>query len=448
MSVCNVNRTFLANFAKVDFGNDNAIVQKSGAGMKSETVWDESNKIRWIRSSATKDQNNAIRAELLKNLGEAFGLEGPKTNAKGNLVFTKAFMDRLEQLLGPAFKRDDFGVGKKGGEVSSGRPLTERRIKAILNQVTVVTRTTKFNAEDYLVKADAMLADADRPENVKHAEVIRKTATKVKEAINFLQHDLETIVSDNPHNELYDPKNDGEDAVGAYKFVMLIPREKATDAQRAEWTGPHGSGQCLYDAGDKVGVHLTKNALAAYLNEKAGFLVHLETFKATPDQDEFMEQFQEYMRYVLEQYVTATIDLYQDSADDSFVREKALGIFAHPGLCMEAQTSNIQECQQLNGLVRNEDVLGVEKDNVASLYHNEKTSLLDCMAKEVQVLENTNRSGKDLTWDDYKSVFEKNLVGRQRLVDDGTGKLVLTKIEMKHIEALKERLRADLFFEG
>jgi hypothetical protein len=40
-------------------------------------------------------------------------------------------MEKLEKMLGPAFKRDDFNVGADG-VVASGRPLTARRIKAIL----------------------------------------------------------------------------------------------------------------------------------------------------------------------------------------------------------------------------------------------------------------------------------------------------------------------------
>ena len=50
------------------------------------------------------------------------------------MTFSKAFMDRLEKLLGPAFKREDFGVGADG-TVSSGKPvvraITETDIDAI-----------------------------------------------------------------------------------------------------------------------------------------------------------------------------------------------------------------------------------------------------------------------------------------------------------------------------
>lgn len=45
-------------------------------------------------------------------------------------------MDRLEQLLGKELKRSDFGIGADG-TVSSGKPLTARRIKAILNKVNL-----------------------------------------------------------------------------------------------------------------------------------------------------------------------------------------------------------------------------------------------------------------------------------------------------------------------
>ncbi len=46
------------------------------------------------------------------------------------------FMTRLEQMIGvDVFKRGDFGVAGANGEVTSSKPLTERRISAILERV-------------------------------------------------------------------------------------------------------------------------------------------------------------------------------------------------------------------------------------------------------------------------------------------------------------------------
>ncbi len=74
--------------------------------------------------------NNAVRTELLRALGKAFSLDG-MSESNGKVRFTAAFMRKLERVLGADLKRDDFKIDANGC-VSSGRPLTARRINAIL----------------------------------------------------------------------------------------------------------------------------------------------------------------------------------------------------------------------------------------------------------------------------------------------------------------------------
>ena len=102
-----------------------------------------------FRLSGAKNANNAVRTELLCALGRAFDLEGVGNNIAGKTTFSRGFMDRLSELLGPDFRRDDFGIGNDG-PVKSGQPLTQRRIKAILNRATLVGRTKN---EDFDIKA-------------------------------------------------------------------------------------------------------------------------------------------------------------------------------------------------------------------------------------------------------------------------------------------------------
>ena len=85
-----------------------------------------------FRSKPTKAANNAVRTELLRSLGKAFGLSG-MTERDGKVSFSEDFMDRLARILGPAFKRSDFGIGEDG-TVKSGKPLTARRIRAIVTR--------------------------------------------------------------------------------------------------------------------------------------------------------------------------------------------------------------------------------------------------------------------------------------------------------------------------
>ena len=129
--------------AIANFGKDNKITQKGSYHGKLGVIF---------RSPNTAAANNATRTELLRSLGDVFGLEGIGRNAKGITTFSKGFMDKLSKLLGPEFKRDDFGVGKDG-TVSSGKPLTQRRISAIAKQAILVGKS-EYDHDTYKTKLD------------------------------------------------------------------------------------------------------------------------------------------------------------------------------------------------------------------------------------------------------------------------------------------------------
>lgn len=87
------------------------------------------------RSKEAKAENNEARTMLLQSLGNAFGLKG-MTTQNNQITFSPEFMNKLEHLLGKDFKREDFGIDKNG-VVASGKPLTHRRITAILQQAEI-----------------------------------------------------------------------------------------------------------------------------------------------------------------------------------------------------------------------------------------------------------------------------------------------------------------------
>ena len=87
------------------------------------------------RSDIEKAANNEMRTELLKALGNAFGMQ-MMTGNDGKARFTREFLRNLERKIGADFKRTDFSLDAEG-YVNSGRPLTARRIKAILNKVVM-----------------------------------------------------------------------------------------------------------------------------------------------------------------------------------------------------------------------------------------------------------------------------------------------------------------------
>ena len=147
---------FLANLggdnAIANLGGDNAIAKKNNYHGSPGKVF---------RAGSTKAANNAVRAELLRSLGNTFGFSG-MSEANGKATFSKEFMDKLEGFLGPAFKREDFGIGADG-TVSSGKPLTQRRIQAVERAVAdAATRLDDAVAAAKLAAKGAYSRDADK----------------------------------------------------------------------------------------------------------------------------------------------------------------------------------------------------------------------------------------------------------------------------------------------
>lgn len=140
-------------FSSVNFGDDDAIANLGGDDnlVQKDTL----GSFFWkpFRSRETAKRNNAVRTELLKALGQAFNLDGV-TKQEGKTTFSEDFMDRLSDLLGPAFKREDFEI--KDGVVASGKPLTQRRIKSIFKAAASVNAETPYDAQTYLAKAESI----------------------------------------------------------------------------------------------------------------------------------------------------------------------------------------------------------------------------------------------------------------------------------------------------
>ncbi|MBQ7177572.1 MAG: hypothetical protein IJS08_09170 [Victivallales bacterium] len=139
------NVTALDRFRNVEFGNNEnttAHITYSGDVEAGKVYGGKFSAIG--RSREEEKANNQVRTELLKTLGNLFGLEG-MTEANGKVTFSKAFMDKLEQMIGKDFKREDFGI--KNGVVASGRPLTQRRINAILDKAEILGVQAKKTGE-------------------------------------------------------------------------------------------------------------------------------------------------------------------------------------------------------------------------------------------------------------------------------------------------------------
>lgn len=183
------NPQALSRFANVNFGKDKSIVNL-GADKETLVKNNELGCFLWkpFRSEENEAKNNAVRTELLKALGQAFEINGV-TEHGGQTLFSSAFMDRLEEILGPeVFKREDFGL--EGGEVASGKPLTQRRITAIVKAACAKSELG-YDATAYSAKVDA-IADAlnNKDQNAPSTIAGRRYVNSMRRTIEFLESDL------------------------------------------------------------------------------------------------------------------------------------------------------------------------------------------------------------------------------------------------------------------
>ena len=136
----------ISAFSNAQFSSDKSSAGLDGNGGVKATGTYHGALSAIFRSSADKASNNAVRTELLRSLGQAFGIGG-MTETNGKVTFSKDFMDELESILGKdVFKRGDFKIGADG-TVTSGRPLTSRRISAIIAKATEAGQGTSSELE-------------------------------------------------------------------------------------------------------------------------------------------------------------------------------------------------------------------------------------------------------------------------------------------------------------
>ncbi|WP_406037885.1 hypothetical protein [Succinimonas sp.] len=74
----NINTSALDSFNKLVFQDENAVLHRDSqtSEIKQYGTFNKSSIFRFMRSGSDKAANNEIRAQLLKALGEAYGLSG------------------------------------------------------------------------------------------------------------------------------------------------------------------------------------------------------------------------------------------------------------------------------------------------------------------------------------------------------------------------------------
>ena len=401
MGSVNLNFEKLSSFSNVNFKDENTTVRFSGREIKSAGTWNKGNIFRWARSAGEKADNNAVRTRLLESLGEAFGIsEGIGTDGNGNKTFSRAFMDRLENILGPAFKRSDFFAGSGGGAVNSGKPLTQRRISAIIKQAQIVGKSD-FSLDVYDTKAKAMLANSAPNSKV------GKFANKVIGMISFLKDSLPKLIE---KNSSYDPEFDeGEEA----PYYSTLPEKEEEGAP-------------------EVRIPFNKGRVQNHLS-KLGYTFHFrENMEAKGDipPNEYPPKMFEYVNNTISTFIKLSVDLYEQlkDTDKKGDMEAAFAEIVDFPACMEGMTTSLMELQ---------GKAGVGEASAQVVDHDMKTPLVECMYKEVGVIMQ-GRDNESPSWSECRPILERNLVGKQRPLENGGE---LKTITVEDIDGLKQAFK-------
>jgi len=423
----NFNNNALSFFSAIKYDSPDAMVQKDGTGTKNSGIWNKHDINRWNRSSDDKKANNEIRTELLKSLGRAFGIsDGIGTDNEGRTTFSKEFMNKLERILGPEFKRGDFfGMFSSSGAVNSGKPLTQRRISAILAKAAVVGKTD-FNIDVYTTKAEAMLAKA------KTGTQRHEALTLVKTTLDFLKKELPTLIHVNSN---YDPEYEPGNLLFDTKYCISVPKQIA-EQDPDQMKPVADGGKMLYESGDDVVCKFNRTDVQNLINAKFGFLLHIADGlpNVDPSSDEFPGKLNGYVTTALSTFAKTAIDLLEDTNGKPLANEVLSDIMNGHG-CIEGRTSDLLELQTKHRLLRtapNEAPVDLNMiDNAAD--HDEKTPLVKCMFKEVEIIMR-GRNNETPQWDKCKSILEEKLVGLKRPLNEGEAP---QEIKQKDIEDLK-----------
>ncbi|MBQ7177151.1 MAG: hypothetical protein IJS08_07025, partial [Victivallales bacterium] len=280
----NFNAAALDPFRNAQLQGDNAIANfdaKTGDIKQAGTY--KGKFIAMFRGGTSKAQNNAARTELLRSLGQAFGIEG-MSEKDGKVAFSDKFMDKLEKILGKDFKRSDFGIAADG-TVSSGKPLTQRRITAILNRATLAGKA-EFNIPLYEKKLADIKGKIDRlPANNPMKEDLQKHFTNVQKILDFLKDEIDGFIT----------KSEAYDFYAEMKEFASIKKQGLTEYEMNNAT-----------TGKKEPMQGIGGAMD-YLQKRVGQLFHLELNAKTPD------LVTNYVKNEMESFVKLSIDLFNDS---------------------------------------------------------------------------------------------------------------------------------------
>lgn len=428
------NPTALSMFNDAALGNADAIANVSKGLFADETHVVSAGNYKGClgslrRTIAEKDANNFARTELLKALGTAFSLKGCTTSQNGSVTFSKHFMDKLEEILGRGvFKREDFGVPGADGSVSSGRPLTQRRITAIINrayeaagverQVGAVDEKEElgviefesgkkpfgdFNVGEYRAKFAAMVKDLGMPGAKGTPQVIGDVGA----GLDFMVSTKGQFFRNHPSWDFNYLELQGD----AKEVKRSVVNQGSWIFQYRDVNGeykPYKNAEQLTDIRD--------GALRSQLGGNE--LIHVEWvhFDPTGNGADDIRALQDYVNSNVKSFVKLAIDVYEEAKQAGKLAEFKAHL-ENPGACMEDKIKKFCEFreQHLSGQYEKVDkVLAAKLESIANggtgdqpVVRRAENGIYDVL-NEVFAMPGSDKWG----WKEAGPIVKERLVGK------------------------------------
>ncbi|MCR5084515.1 MAG: hypothetical protein K6A65_03305 [Succinivibrionaceae bacterium] len=422
-----LNEAALGQFENLgNITNGNAIVTAGQGGRLQSTQNFHGHPFRWMRSDRTEQANNAVRTTLLKSLGEAFGIkQGMGTDNKGRATFSRAFMDKLSDLIGPELKAKDFGIDPSTGLVSSGRPLTKRRINAIMSRAALFKELSfgKFSKGAYTAKLNAVLDDLKSPATgtifkemgLDKTDVsnLFKSFKPVKQCIKFTSFGVENFIKDTTDYAACKDIDDFDGMDGKPRFEMYDPKAQKclplTDFQKMDIGVQQAAGGIL--------LHLDNAHFSPYGttidSRKEEELNGLDEASVQERDANDIGKVQEYVGTMVKSFAKTMLDTYMMSKQQGKLRELFDLLLNNPGACMEGRLSILGDFIKdhlLTGEAADEAKKASKETDFA--FRTGKDASLGTALSAL--IEQATENDPDATWDDIKDGIIKEMAGVER----------------------------------
>lgn len=363
------------------------------------------------RSAASKVENNQTRTAFLKALGKAFDLKG-MTEENGKVTFSKDFMDRLENILGKDFKRSDFGMNAEG-EVTSGRPLTMRRVEAIVKKADFVG-AGRFDVAVYERKLNHMMKemgvakwDLAKLEKEGGSKRELKTIVLLMRTLEYLKGGndcrIELVFDYQVEMENYDLGSEDGEALEAF--------------DESKYSGPR------YVYRDPVtGETMTSRTINDWqraVQLKTGMLFHQDNAYSIK-QPSKIAHLNTYVIGMYELYVKKTIDVFFACEAAGKVNEFKNFLCNDPGVCVEGRIDRLNQFEGLHLIQKSaEDIheaAEIERIAKGVADNGKAVNTEQLIFAEIEAMINKEDATMEDAWETFAPTVKQNLVGKMAVI--------------------------------